>query len=237
MIGDTTLEPNETFYVNLSNPQNATLADGQGLGIITNDDTPAVVFDDISIIDDNTKLTFSGAGASLLEANSANSLTNRIYAGGGNDTLTGSGDDRLFGGQGNDTLTGNGGDRLFGGQGNDTLTGSTGSNLLVGGAGQEVFLFNSDTNQNVILDFNSGEGDRININRSNFNLENLPLDTLENDSFVLGNTAQDGGDRFIFNTKNNTLYFDQDGTGATAQKAIALLSNNIDLNFSDIILV
>ncbi|PSF36815.1 hypothetical protein C7H19_12675 [Aphanothece hegewaldii CCALA 016] len=43
IIGDTTVEPNETFLVNLTNPTNATLADAQGLGTITNDDTNANV--------------------------------------------------------------------------------------------------------------------------------------------------------------------------------------------------
>ena len=37
--GDTTVEPNETFVVNLSSPSGATLADPQGLGTITNDDS------------------------------------------------------------------------------------------------------------------------------------------------------------------------------------------------------
>lgn len=36
--GDTTAEPNETFFVNLSAPVNATIADAQGLGTILNDD-------------------------------------------------------------------------------------------------------------------------------------------------------------------------------------------------------
>jgi hypothetical protein len=39
--GDTAAEPNETFYVNLSSPSGGTLADGQGVGTITNDDPPA----------------------------------------------------------------------------------------------------------------------------------------------------------------------------------------------------
>jgi hypothetical protein len=38
--GDTVVEATETFVVNLSNPTNATIADGQGLGTITNDDAP-----------------------------------------------------------------------------------------------------------------------------------------------------------------------------------------------------
>ena len=36
--GDTTVEPNETFFVNLSNPDNATIADRQGQVTIRNDD-------------------------------------------------------------------------------------------------------------------------------------------------------------------------------------------------------
>lgn len=41
VIGDTTVEGNETFLVNLSGAANAVIADGQGLGTINNDDTTA----------------------------------------------------------------------------------------------------------------------------------------------------------------------------------------------------
>ena len=50
IINDVSVEPTETFTVNLSNPVNATLADNQGTGSITNDDsggTPVtVIFQD-----------------------------------------------------------------------------------------------------------------------------------------------------------------------------------------------
>jgi hypothetical protein len=39
VTGDTTVEPNETFFVNLTNPTNATIATAQATGTITNDDT------------------------------------------------------------------------------------------------------------------------------------------------------------------------------------------------------
>ena len=42
--GDTSNEPDETFTVNLTNPQNGTIADNQGLGTILNDDTPVIQF-------------------------------------------------------------------------------------------------------------------------------------------------------------------------------------------------
>src|SRR4029077_18279394 len=43
VAGDTKVEPNETFNLNLSNPTNgATISDGQGIGTITNDDGAAI---------------------------------------------------------------------------------------------------------------------------------------------------------------------------------------------------
>src|SRR5205823_8090751 len=38
VIGDTNSEPDETFFVNLTGPSNAAIADGQGIGTILNDD-------------------------------------------------------------------------------------------------------------------------------------------------------------------------------------------------------
>lgn len=36
--GDRKREPDEVFYVNLANPSGATIADGQGVGTLRNDD-------------------------------------------------------------------------------------------------------------------------------------------------------------------------------------------------------
>src|SRR5262249_40580046 len=50
--GDTTVEPNETFAVNLSSPVNATIADAQGVGTITNDDaapTPTLSIGNVTV--------------------------------------------------------------------------------------------------------------------------------------------------------------------------------------------
>lgn len=46
--GDTTSEPNESFFVNLTNPTNATIARSQGIGTIVDDDAPALVVDEAS---------------------------------------------------------------------------------------------------------------------------------------------------------------------------------------------
>ena len=45
--GDTVVEPDETFFVNVSNVTGATVSDGQGLGTIQNDDTPDLVISQI----------------------------------------------------------------------------------------------------------------------------------------------------------------------------------------------
>lgn len=49
IIGDTNLEPDETFFVNLSDPTNATITDGQAIGTILNDEE--VIIPDVSITD------------------------------------------------------------------------------------------------------------------------------------------------------------------------------------------
>jgi uncharacterized repeat protein (TIGR01451 family) len=52
--GDVTTEPNETFFVNLFNPGNASISDNQGLGTITNDDAnPSITINDPSVVEGN----------------------------------------------------------------------------------------------------------------------------------------------------------------------------------------
>src|SRR5262249_58519849 len=43
--GDTNVEPDETFFVNLSNPTNAGLSNSQGVGTILNDDASLLIAD------------------------------------------------------------------------------------------------------------------------------------------------------------------------------------------------
>ena len=46
--GDLLVEPNENFFVNLTNPTEATIADSQGAGTITNDDFPVLLLEENS---------------------------------------------------------------------------------------------------------------------------------------------------------------------------------------------
>ena len=55
--GDTTVEPNETFSVNLTSPVNATVADAQAVVTIANDDVPSISITDLSVNEGNTGTT------------------------------------------------------------------------------------------------------------------------------------------------------------------------------------
>ena len=56
VIGDTMLEPNENYFVNIGVPSNGaiTLGDSQGVGTITNDDTASLSINDVSVTEGNT---------------------------------------------------------------------------------------------------------------------------------------------------------------------------------------
>ena len=54
VVGDTKLEPNETFVVDLSNPLFGVIADAQGQGTIVNDDpVPRMSIDDVRVVEGN----------------------------------------------------------------------------------------------------------------------------------------------------------------------------------------
>jgi len=55
--GDATVEPNETFLVNVTNVTGATMADGQGVGMIQSDDSPTLSINDVSASEGNSGTT------------------------------------------------------------------------------------------------------------------------------------------------------------------------------------
>ncbi|MGH2705739.1 MAG: Calx-beta domain-containing protein, partial [Actinomycetota bacterium] len=59
VVGEVLAEPDETFSVNLTNPVNATAADMQGVGTITNDDgtPPSLSIDDVTVTEGNSGTT------------------------------------------------------------------------------------------------------------------------------------------------------------------------------------
>jgi Ca2+-binding RTX toxin-like protein len=83
------------------------------------------------------------------------SVSERIYAGAGNDNVSSfAGDDQVYGEGGDDSLAGGtGADLLDGGAGTDTLSGEAGADTLRGGAGNDTLYGGSE---NDLLDGGTG---------------------------------------------------------------------------------
>ena len=101
-----------------------------------------------------------GAGNVGNDTISAAGLTTAVTIGGagGNDTLTGGdGNDTLGGGVGNDTLHGGAGnDVLLGGANDDHIYGGTGNDQLIGGTGLDTFLFEDNSGNDFVFQFENG---------------------------------------------------------------------------------
>ena len=79
-----------------------------------------------------------------------------VYGSDHNDSITGNESvNRLTGGEGDDLLSGLGG--------NDYLLGEAGDDTLIGGEGDDVFVFSGQSGDDIIEDFEAGEGrtDRV----------------------------------------------------------------------------
>jgi subtilisin family serine protease len=69
--GDTTLEPNETFNLTLSNPTGATIVDGTAIGTIGNDEGPTLSVGDLTIFEGNAGTTTAIVDVTLSEASAS----------------------------------------------------------------------------------------------------------------------------------------------------------------------
>ena len=159
-----------------------------------------------------------------------NDLGNSIAGNAGHNVLIGNGgNDSLLGGAGND--------RLEGGAGNDTLDGGTGRDLFIGGTGSDTFIFNDTPATaaiDTILDFVHGI-DKIEVGpRSYLNLGDAAFTAA---NFYAGVRAHDGDDRIIYNNATGALYYDADGSGASAAHQIAVLTNKPTLSASDFVVI
>ena len=66
-------------------------------------------------------------------------------------------DNKLVGGKGNDTLVGGDGkDKLLGGNNADRLIGGAANDQLTGNGGNDVFVFDGDSKNDTIKDFQQG---------------------------------------------------------------------------------
>jgi Calx-beta domain len=57
--GDAVVEPDETVFVDLSDPSGATIADNRGVGTVENDDQPAISIDDVIAPEGNSPFVFT----------------------------------------------------------------------------------------------------------------------------------------------------------------------------------
>jgi serralysin len=120
-------------------------------------------------------------------------------------------------------------------------TGTTDNDTLTGGAGSDVFVFNSalDATYNVdeITDFVSGT-DKIELDDAIFT--GLLVGALSAGNFNSGaglTAAADADDRLVYDTTSGFLYFDADGVGgAAAAVQFAELSNLAALSASDFVI-
>lgn len=130
-------------------------------------------------------------------------------------------------------LTGNKQNNIIvAGDGHDNLYGGAGNDILTGGAGEDAFVFNtklSSTNVDTITDFESGV-DWLSLNKKLFN---KLAKSFTEDNLVYGDKAQDANDYLIFNTQNNTLYYDADGSG-NKFSAVEIVVVGTMIEFGDI---
>lgn len=151
--------------------------------------------------------------------------------------------ENAIGGSGNDTMTGNGAANVLDGRaGNDTIVGGAGADQLSGGPGNDHFVFNFKTEGlDQVMDFNSG--DVFDFSRSAFGNHLATgaanTGTLDASHFVANSTGpMNAAQEFWYNTANQTLYYDADGSGHhDAPIAMAHLVNGFMLHNTDIHLV
>ncbi|HEX5948064.1 MAG TPA: Calx-beta domain-containing protein, partial [Actinomycetota bacterium] len=135
--GDTMVEADETFILNLSAPSGAGIGDGQGVGTISNDDSPASPSTCPGFESDPRLQLVGTSGPDVLTGGPGAEILCGL---GANDRLRGGGGkDLVLGGGGNDRLAGQGGNDVLKGQaGNDKMVGGPGVDRCQGGPGKDV---------------------------------------------------------------------------------------------------
>jgi Ca2+-binding RTX toxin-like protein len=155
----------------------------------------------------------------------------------GAETTSGSAsNDRIVGGVAKDTLGGGlGDDTIFGGLGNDVLTGN---------GGKDIFVFDTKTNKKTNVDKLADfvvKDDSIWLDNAVFTKigkgSELNPGKLAKAMFWTGKAAHDASDRIIYDKKAGALYYDQDGTGRTAQVKIATLKKGLSLTEKDFFVI
>ncbi len=189
---------------------------------------------------------------------SAFSSADSIDGGGGNDLIySGAGSDTVDGGAGNDTITatsqgdningGDGDDQITSGNDDDTIDGGAGQDTLTGGDDEDTFVFSQSTagNDDHITDFGDGN-DVFALSDTTFafNSGDGAKDgvTLVDDldifdvgiNFTGGNFGSGSNITFMFDTTDNELWYDADGSaGGDSAVLIFTLDNSYSYDADD----
>ncbi|HVG48327.1 MAG TPA: hypothetical protein VM899_09370, partial [Rubellimicrobium sp.] len=155
----------------------------------------------------------------------------------GSATLRGTGNDLA------NNITGNGAKNdLYGGAGNDVLDGGKGKDRLTGGDGNDKFVFAAPGQSgDTITYFSSQNGnkDRVLIDASGFKGGLDEGGHISRDAFQVGanHVAEDREVRFLFDTRNDTLWFDKNGSRNGGLTLVAHVDDGADLEHDNIWLI
>jgi Ca2+-binding RTX toxin-like protein len=143
-----------------------------------------------------------------------------------------------------DILTGNpfAVTKIDGGAGNDIITGGSEVDTLKGGAGNDTFVFvDAGQGKDVFTDF--ANLDKLQIDKAAFagGLELLASGALTDASYLVvgaGAVANNGSHgQFVYNTTNDTLSWDEDGSGGNAAVEIGQFGSAVVLKLADFTLI
>ena len=144
----------------------------------------------------------------------------------------------IVGGAGNDVLTGGAlTDHLSGGAGDDRLVATAGHDTLTGGDGADTFVLSAvatGADAPQLADFTS-ETDHIELPAAAFGgTAGHPINQASFRTNITGK-AESASDRFIYDSANGNLFYDDDGIGHDHAILIAQLSHAPILHASDLV--
>jgi Ca2+-binding RTX toxin-like protein len=130
---------------------------------------------------------------------------------------------------------------ITGNAGVNVLNGDAGSDILIGGAGADTFVFNTllgTSNIDTISDFVVID-DTINLENTGTGLFTALTATgvLAANAFWTGTAAHLATDWIIYDSATGKLYYDADGTGATAQVQFASIGTGLALTNADFLVI
>ena len=127
-------------------------------------------------------------------------------------------------------------ENAIGGAGNDTFFGNVANNSFTGGAGADVFTFNSLIGIDTVTDFQLNL-DKLAFDHTIFTALGTTIGPLPSDDFYSGAAAHDSNDYIVYDPTLGKLYYDADGNAAAiAPVQIALLTTHPAVTATDILI-